>query len=89
LRHSASRDGEQRGRQNRNPEFHGVPSLGDHSIYAAAKAFHQQVVEDRRRARPALRAVPQATTPRGLQDLIDADLRRYGRIIKEQGLKAE
>jgi len=33
--------------------------------------------------------VPQATTPRGLQDLIDADLRRYGRIIKEQGLKAE
>jgi tripartite-type tricarboxylate transporter receptor subunit TctC len=34
-------------------------------------------------------AVPQASTPRELQALIDADLRRYGRIIREQGLKAE
>jgi tripartite-type tricarboxylate transporter receptor subunit TctC len=34
-------------------------------------------------------AVPQASTPQELQALIDADLRRYGRIIREQGLKAE
>ena len=34
-------------------------------------------------------AVPQASTPRELQALIDADLKRYGRIIREQGLKAE
>jgi tripartite-type tricarboxylate transporter receptor subunit TctC len=34
-------------------------------------------------------AVPQASTPKELQALIDADLRRYGRIIREQGLKAE
>src|SRR4029079_9521779 len=33
-------------------------------------------------------AVPQASTPRELQSLIDADLKRYGRIIREQGLKA-
>jgi tripartite-type tricarboxylate transporter receptor subunit TctC len=34
-------------------------------------------------------AVPQASTPRELQALIDADRLRYGRIIKEKGLKAE
>ena len=34
-------------------------------------------------------AVPQASTPKELQALIDADLKRYGRIIREQGLKAE
>jgi tripartite-type tricarboxylate transporter receptor subunit TctC len=34
-------------------------------------------------------AVPQASTPKELQALIDADLRRYGRIIREQNLKAE
>ncbi|HUN68855.1 MAG TPA: tripartite tricarboxylate transporter substrate binding protein [Burkholderiales bacterium] len=34
-------------------------------------------------------AVPQASTPKELQALIDADLRRYGRIIREQGLKAD
>ena len=34
-------------------------------------------------------AVPQASAPRELQALIDADLKRYGRIIREQGLKAE
>ena len=34
-------------------------------------------------------AVPQASTPKELQALIEADLRRYGRIIREQGLKAE
>ncbi len=34
-------------------------------------------------------AVPQASTPTELQALIDADLKRYGRIIREQGLKAE
>ena len=34
-------------------------------------------------------AVPQASTPKELQALIDTDLRRYGRIIREQGLKAE
>jgi tripartite-type tricarboxylate transporter receptor subunit TctC len=34
-------------------------------------------------------AVPQSGTPKELQALIDADLKRYGRIIREQGLKAE
>jgi tripartite-type tricarboxylate transporter receptor subunit TctC len=34
-------------------------------------------------------AVPQASTPAELQKLIDADLARYGKIIREQGLKAE
>jgi tripartite-type tricarboxylate transporter receptor subunit TctC len=34
-------------------------------------------------------AVPQASAPKELQSLIDADLKRYGRIIREQGLKAE
>ena len=34
-------------------------------------------------------AVPQASTPKELQALIDTDLRRYGRIIREQGLKAD
>ena len=34
-------------------------------------------------------AVPQASTPAELQALINADLARYGRIIREKGLKAE
>jgi tripartite-type tricarboxylate transporter receptor subunit TctC len=34
-------------------------------------------------------AVPQASTPAELQKLIDADRARYGRIIKDKGLKAE
>ncbi len=34
-------------------------------------------------------AVPQASTPAELQKLIATDLARYGRIIREQGLKAE
>jgi tripartite-type tricarboxylate transporter receptor subunit TctC len=34
-------------------------------------------------------AVPQASTPRELQGLIDKDRERYGRIIREKGLKAE
>jgi len=34
-------------------------------------------------------AVPQASTPKELQALIDADLKRYGAIIRAQGLKAE
>ena len=34
-------------------------------------------------------AVPQSSTPKELQALIDSDLKRYGRIIREQGLKAE
>jgi tripartite-type tricarboxylate transporter receptor subunit TctC len=34
-------------------------------------------------------AVPQASTPRELQALIDTDRLRYGRIIREKGLKAE
>ena len=34
-------------------------------------------------------AVPQSTTPAGLQKLIDSDRARYGKIIKEKGLKAE
>ena len=34
-------------------------------------------------------AVPQASTPAELQARIDSDLGRYGRIIREKGLKAE
>ncbi len=34
-------------------------------------------------------AVPQASAPKELQALIDADLARYGRIIREKNLKAE
>jgi tripartite-type tricarboxylate transporter receptor subunit TctC len=34
-------------------------------------------------------AVPQASTPKELQALIDADLKRYGAIIRAQGLKVE
>ena len=34
-------------------------------------------------------AVPQASTPRELQALIDQDRERYGRIIRAKGLKAE
>ena len=34
-------------------------------------------------------AVPQASTAAELQALINADLARYGRVIREQGLKAE
>jgi tripartite-type tricarboxylate transporter receptor subunit TctC len=34
-------------------------------------------------------AVPQASTPRELQALIAADLARYGKIIRDKGLKAE
>ena len=34
-------------------------------------------------------AVPQSTTPAGLQQLIDADARRYGRIIRDKGVKIE
>jgi tripartite-type tricarboxylate transporter receptor subunit TctC len=34
-------------------------------------------------------AVPQSSTPREMQALIDADLKRYGRIIRALGLKAE
>jgi tripartite-type tricarboxylate transporter receptor subunit TctC len=34
-------------------------------------------------------AVPQASTPAELQALIAKDLERYGRIIREKGLKAE
>jgi tripartite-type tricarboxylate transporter receptor subunit TctC len=34
-------------------------------------------------------AVPQSSTPAELQKLIDSDRERYGRIIREKGLKAE
>jgi tripartite-type tricarboxylate transporter receptor subunit TctC len=34
-------------------------------------------------------AVPRSSTPRELQAVIDADLKRYSRIIREQNLKAE
>jgi tripartite-type tricarboxylate transporter receptor subunit TctC len=34
-------------------------------------------------------AVPQSSTPAELQKLIDADRARYGKIIREKGLKAE
>jgi tripartite-type tricarboxylate transporter receptor subunit TctC len=34
-------------------------------------------------------AVPQSSTPADLQKLIDADRERYGRIIRDKGLKAD
>jgi tripartite-type tricarboxylate transporter receptor subunit TctC len=34
-------------------------------------------------------AVPKASTPVELQALIDADRARYGRVIREKGIKAE
>ena len=34
-------------------------------------------------------AVPQSTTPAGLQKLIDADAARYGKIIRDKGVKIE
>ena len=34
-------------------------------------------------------AVPRSSTPKELQALIDADLKRYSRIIREQNLKAD
>ncbi|MEO7403954.1 MAG: tripartite tricarboxylate transporter substrate-binding protein, partial [Burkholderiales bacterium] len=34
-------------------------------------------------------AVPQSSTPAQLQSLIDADRARYGRVIRDKGLKAE
>jgi tripartite-type tricarboxylate transporter receptor subunit TctC len=34
-------------------------------------------------------AVPQASTPQELQALIDRDLARYGKIIRDKGLRAE
>ena len=34
-------------------------------------------------------AVPQSSTPAQLQALIDADRARYGRIIRDKGLKVE
>ena len=34
-------------------------------------------------------AVPESSTPAQLQALIDADLKRYGRIIRDKGLKAD
>jgi tripartite-type tricarboxylate transporter receptor subunit TctC len=34
-------------------------------------------------------AVPQSTTPAGLQKLIDADAARYGKIIRDKGVKLE
>jgi tripartite-type tricarboxylate transporter receptor subunit TctC len=34
-------------------------------------------------------AVPQSTTPAGLQKLIDADLARYGKIIRDKGVRIE
>ena len=45
--------------------------------------------EDVRMKLIAQGAVPQAGTPKELQALIQSDLARYGRIIREQGLKAE
>jgi tripartite-type tricarboxylate transporter receptor subunit TctC len=34
-------------------------------------------------------AVPQSSTPAELQKLIDADRARYGKIIRDKGLKVE
>ena len=34
-------------------------------------------------------AVPRSTTPAGLQQLIDADAKRYGKIIRDKGVKIE
>ena len=33
--------------------------------------------------------MPQASTPKELQALIDNDLARYGKIIRDKGLRAE
>jgi tripartite-type tricarboxylate transporter receptor subunit TctC len=56
---------------------------------AAADVKEAVSIPDVRDKLIAQGAVPQASTPKELQALIDADLRRYGRIIREQGLKAE
>jgi len=34
-------------------------------------------------------AVPQSSTPKQLQTLIDTDRARYGKIIRDKGLKVE
>jgi hypothetical protein len=34
-------------------------------------------------------AVPQASTPNELRAIIDKDLARYGKIIRDKGLRAE
>jgi tripartite-type tricarboxylate transporter receptor subunit TctC len=44
---------------------------------------------DARREPVELGAVQQSSTPAELQALIAADLARYGKIIREKGLKAE
>lgn len=46
-------------------------------------------IQDVRAKLVAQGAVPQASTPAELQSLINSDLARYGRVIREQGLKAE
>ena len=51
-----------------------------------AKALQLPDVHDKLIAQGA---VPQASTPAELQKLIDTDRARYGRIIREKGLKAE
>jgi tripartite-type tricarboxylate transporter receptor subunit TctC len=68
-----------------------APAGTPQSIISRLNADVKEVVAD-----PAVRekligqgAVPQSTTPAELQKLIDADLARYGKIIREKGLKAE
>ncbi len=56
---------------------------------AAADVKEAVALPDVRDKLIAQGAVPQASTPKELQALIDADLKRYGRIIREQNLKAE
>ena len=68
-----------------------APAGTPQSIISKLNADVKEVVAD-----PEVRekligqgAVPQSTTPAELQKLIDADLARYGKIIREKGLKAE
>lgn len=56
---------------------------------AAADVKEVVLAADVREKLIAQGAVPQASTPAELQKLIDADRARYGRIIRDKGLKAE
>jgi tripartite-type tricarboxylate transporter receptor subunit TctC len=68
-----------------------APAGTPQAIVAKVGADIKEVVAqpDVREKLIAQGAVPQASTPAELQALINADLARYGRIIREKGLKAE
>ena len=67
----------------RSPALPDVPTLAEAGVKDAVAAPE---VRDKLIAQGA---VPQASTPAELQALMTADLARYGRIIREKGLKAE